>query len=35
MKYKFTEDEAVLSFGMKEDPVFFKMLIEIAKKAGC
>lgn len=32
MKYKFAEDEAVLSFGMKEDPVFFKMLIEIAKK---
>lgn len=32
MKYKFTEDEAVLSFSMKEDPVFFKMLIEITKK---
>lgn len=32
MKYKFAEDEAVLSFGMKEDPAFFKMLIEIAKK---
>lgn len=32
MKYKFTEDEAVLSFDIKEDPVFFKMLIEITQK---